>query len=234
MILSPEVFDILNKLMKSDEDNATGDMQLLCKLFSGERCIYNYSTEQTRTINANTPFSILGSTQLFNAAKLITKMDHGHGLVDRFIITTPLVFRPTLTEMENAASQLSTEMVEDFQQVFKDIGEKSQKLHFRFSEDANTLLREKMDQFVMEVNNAIREGKTPPKSKIPELVPRVATALHVFNHTMGEILTGVPITPPSRQISKDTVEIAIELVKHWECQKEILCQVLYVTLLTKN
>lgn len=37
-ILSPEVFGILNKLMKSDEDNATGDVQLLCKLFSSERC----------------------------------------------------------------------------------------------------------------------------------------------------------------------------------------------------
>ena len=41
IILSPEIFDILNKLMKSDEDNATGDVQLLCKLFSGERCAYH-------------------------------------------------------------------------------------------------------------------------------------------------------------------------------------------------
>ena len=30
-ILSPEVFDILNKLMKSDKDNATGNIQMLCK-----------------------------------------------------------------------------------------------------------------------------------------------------------------------------------------------------------
>ena len=28
------------------EDNATGDIQLLCKLFSGERSSYNYSTEK--------------------------------------------------------------------------------------------------------------------------------------------------------------------------------------------
>lgn len=28
IVLSPEIFDILNKLMKSDEENATGDVQL--------------------------------------------------------------------------------------------------------------------------------------------------------------------------------------------------------------
>ena len=60
IILSPEVFDVLNKLMKSDEDNATGDVQLLCKLFSGEHCSYFYWTEESRVIPPNTPFSILG------------------------------------------------------------------------------------------------------------------------------------------------------------------------------
>ena len=97
MILSPEVFDIINKLLKSDEDNATGDVQLLCKLFSGERCSYHFSTEETRVIPPNTPFCLLGSTQLVNAAKLIARMDQGHGLVDRILLATPLAFRPTLT-----------------------------------------------------------------------------------------------------------------------------------------
>jgi len=86
--LSPEVFDILNKLMKSDEDNSTGDVQLLCKLFSGERCSYHYSMKETWIIPSNTTFSILGSTQLLNAAKLIAKMDHGHGLIDSILIAT--------------------------------------------------------------------------------------------------------------------------------------------------
>ncbi|CAH3184508.1 unnamed protein product, partial [Porites lobata] len=94
MILSPEVFDIINKLLKSDEDNATGDVQLLCKLFSGERCSYHFSTEETRVIPPNTPFCLLGSTQLVNAAKLIARMDQGHGLVDRILLATPLAFRP--------------------------------------------------------------------------------------------------------------------------------------------
>ena len=86
------MFDILNKLIKSNEDNATGDVQLLCKLFSGERCSYHYSTEDTRLVSPNVAFSILGSTQLLNAAKLIAKIDHGHGLVDRILFATPQFF----------------------------------------------------------------------------------------------------------------------------------------------
>ena len=67
---------------------------------------------------------------------------------------------------------------------------------------------------VAEVNDAIREGKVPPKSKMPELIPRVATALHVFNHTMGELLAGVPASPPPTQIAKSTLENATDLVHH--------------------
>ena len=223
-ILSPEIFDILNKLMKSDEDNATGDVQLLCKLFSGERCSYHYSTEESRVIQANTPFSILGSTQLLNVAKLIAKMDHGHGLVDRFLFAIPLAFRPTLTEMETAANQLSTEVMDDFGENFKNIYDNGQ-LHFTFEQNARQLLRDNIDQFVAEVNEAIRDGKVPPKSKIPELVPRVAAAMHVFNHTMTELLAGVPASSPPTEISKYTLETATEFVHHLKSQKEILCQV---------
>ena len=55
---------------------------VLCKLFSGERISYNYAKEDTREINANTPFSILGCTQLLNAARLVARMGKGQGLVD--------------------------------------------------------------------------------------------------------------------------------------------------------
>ena len=152
-ILSPEVFDILNKLMKSDEENATGDVQLLCKLFSGERCSYHYSTEESRVIPANTPFSILGSTELLNMAKPIAKMDHGHGLVDWFLFAIPLAFRPTLTEMETAANHLSTEVIEDFQECFKNIHENGQ-LQLTLEPNAQQLLRDNIDEFVAEVNES--------------------------------------------------------------------------------
>jgi hypothetical protein len=31
----PEIYDFINKLLKSDDENATGDAQLLCEVFSG-------------------------------------------------------------------------------------------------------------------------------------------------------------------------------------------------------
>ena len=98
--------------MKSDEDNATGDVQLLCKLFSSERCSYHYSTEESTVISPNTPFSILGSTQPL-----------GYGLVERMLIATPLAFRPTLSKMETAADQLSTEIVDNFEEYFANIND---------------------------------------------------------------------------------------------------------------
>ena len=107
--------------MKSDEDNATGDIQLLCKLFSGERCSYHFLTENARHIALNTPFSILGSNQVLNAAKLIARMDQGDGLFDRVLLSTPPAYRPTLTEMGIAKQHLTTEVVSDFKQLFENI-----------------------------------------------------------------------------------------------------------------
>jgi hypothetical protein len=33
-LVSPEVFDVLNKLLKNDEDNASSDAMLLCNQFA--------------------------------------------------------------------------------------------------------------------------------------------------------------------------------------------------------
>ena len=63
MIISTEVFDLLWKLIKSDNDSATGDVSLLCSVFSGEEVTMSFATECDRQIPANMPFSILGATQ---------------------------------------------------------------------------------------------------------------------------------------------------------------------------
>lgn len=182
---------------------------------------------KSRVIAPNTPFRILGSTQIFSAAKLITKMDHGHGLVDRILFTIPLAFRPTLCEMECAQGQLSTEVVHDFYECFANIKETTQQLRFHFSDEPQQIIWEHNDQFVAEVNEAIREGKVPPKSNRPELVPRIAATLHVFNHMMTELLAGVPATAPPRQIESSILEKVSDFVNHLESQKSILCQVSY-------
>ena len=177
-------------------------------------------------IPPNTPFCLLGSTQLVNAAKLIARMDQGHGLVDRILLATPLAFRLTLTEMEAATDQLYTEVVSDFCELFENINGIDENVEFVFDNEGKELLREKMDQFVAEVNEAIRDGKVPPKSKTPELIPRIACALHVFNHVMEQLLAGVPSSQPDTMISKTTLENAASFVNHLETQKEILCQVI--------
>ena len=125
-------------------------------------------------------------------------MDHGHGLIDRMLIATPLAYRPTLSEMETATEQLTTEVVENFAEYFK--------IQFTIAAYAKFLYRETIDQFAVEVNTAIQQGNVPLKSKIPELVPRIATALHVFNNTMTELLAGVHAIAPPTEISKTTLE----------------------------
>lgn len=74
--VSTELFDMLSKLLKSDDNNTPEDAQLLCELFSGERVSYNYASE--REIEPNVPFSIVGATQVLFVAQLIARLDQGH------------------------------------------------------------------------------------------------------------------------------------------------------------
>ena len=81
-LLSTEICDVLFKLLKSDEESATGVVQVLCQLFSGEEASYRHAIENTQEMSTNTPFSILGPTQVSFAAHLVTLTDQGHGLID--------------------------------------------------------------------------------------------------------------------------------------------------------
>ena len=87
------MFDILNKLVKNDEDNATGDIQLLCKLWSGESASYYFATEVTREIRSNMAFSLLGSTQI-QRSSVDFRMEKGHGLLDCFLVSVPKTQKP--------------------------------------------------------------------------------------------------------------------------------------------
>ena len=76
-------------------------------------------------------------------------MDHGHGLVDRILLATPLAFRPTLTEMETASDQIATEVVSDFCELFLNINEIEDNVEFAFDDQGKEFLRDTMDQFWM-------------------------------------------------------------------------------------
>ena len=227
-IVSSEVSDVLNKLLKSDEETCSGDIMVLCKLFSGERISFHYATEDAREIDANTPFSILGCTQMPNAAKLVARMDKGQGLVDRFLISVPYARCPKSTEIEESIGYLATECFDDFEVVYRMIVEfhKDNAIHYQFDDDAGQVLKNQRDEFSGDINDAINDGETPPpKSKKLDLLPRLAAALHVLIYTMECALAGheepqIPIT-----ISKDTLEMANFYLEHVESQKYMFCEV---------
>jgi len=85
-------------------------------------------------------------------------MDQGHGLVDRLLIASPMALRPTLTQIEEAKACLETEIVQDFDTVFARMDDIDEKVF-----NGKVIMRETMDTFVTEVNEAIQEGRVPPR-----------------------------------------------------------------------
>ena len=229
-VVSPEVFDVVNKLLKSDEDNATGDVQILCELFSGESSSYRYATERTREIPANVPFSILGCTQVPYAARLLCRMDQGHGLLDRFMFLFPLCLRPSTADTDAARTWLLREdlhlkqVSEIFIEMF-DAHNSAPVSHYTFTEEALQTLTSLKDDFIRDVNDAIQNGNVPPKSKKIDLLQRVATSLHVFNFITNALLQGRKPPAPPTQISLQTLQQAKRYVEYAETQKEIVMEV---------
>lgn len=229
-VLSPEVYDVLNKLLKSDEENATGDVQILCELFSGESTSYRYATERTREIPSNVPFSILGCTQVPYAARLLCRMDQGHGFLDRFMFVFPVCLRPTTAETNAARLWLDGENVhlkevsDIFIEMF-DAHESAVTSHYTFSNDALDTLTSLKDDFIKDVNDAIQDANIPPKSKKIDLLQRVATSLHVFNFITNELLHGRKPPAPPTEISLETLQQAQRYVDYVETQKDIVMEV---------
>ena len=162
-LMSAEIYDVLHKLLKSDNENATADAQVLCELFSGEKTSYRYASEKTRHIAENTPFCILGSTQVPFAARLIAQLDQGHGI-----------------------------------------------LH---------------GNFIEEINQALQEGRTPPKSKKVDVTLRMAASVHILNHVISKLLDGQKPDMPDLEVTRETLAKTISYVGWAESQKEIFVEV---------
>lgn len=225
-LLSAEIYDILYKLLKSDEENATGDVQVLCQMFSGEEASYRYATERVREIRSNTPFCILGATQAPFAARLVTILDQGHGLLDRFLITFPKCLRPTPQETEQAVEALTQSPLSSFDDIFLEIA----RLHashasYTLSSEAHRILNSLNEEFIADVNEAITEGRIPPKTKKIDIILRVAASLHIFNHVTTQLLQQTQPTMPSEEIEQSTLLHAIDYVGWAESQKEIFVEV---------
>ena len=230
-VVSRELFEVLNKLLKSDEDNATGDVQILCELFSGESSSYRYATERTREVPANVPFSIFGCTQVPYVARLLCRMDQGHGLLDRFMFLFPACLRPSTNEMETARSWFQRDDVhlkrvsDIFLEMFDAHCSTTARSYYTFSDEAHQTLTFLRDDFIQEVNSAIQNGNIPPKSKKVDLMQRIATSLHLFNHVTDELLQGRKPPAPPREVSLETLQRAKRYVEYAETHKEIVMEV---------
>ena len=216
----------MNKLLKNDEENATGDVQLLCKLWSGESASYHFATEATREIESNTAFSVLGSTQIQNAAILIFRMDKGHGLLDRFLITVPNARKPTPEQEEEGAHYLADLPLQDFVPLFAAIyaAHKNVTRSYTLDPDAAQLHKRLKTDHVNAVNNAIENGEVPPKSKGTDLVTRVAVALSTISYFITAVLEEDETHCPPEQITEDCYNKAVDYVEYLHAQKEMFAE----------
>lgn len=123
-------------------------------------------------------------------------------------------------EMEAAKAQLSTEVISNFHELFQNINNIHHNTQYTFEDDAAALLQETIDQFVAKGNEAIQDDRVLSKSKTPELIPCLSTALPIFNQAMCKLLTGIPSMAPPTKISKSTLENASAFVRHLQSQKE--------------
>ncbi|KXJ20571.1 hypothetical protein AC249_AIPGENE9420 [Exaiptasia diaphana] len=214
----------MNKLLKSDDENATGDAQLLCELFSGEKVSYRYASEKkTREIGANIPFSIVGATQVPFAARLIARMDQGHGLLDRFLFLYPSCLRPDVQDSESAAAWLQTAPINCFTDIFHEMYQYhgQRQVCYQFTEDAQDLLDSLQSQEIQDINDAIRDGNPIPKCKQMDIIKRLSASLHIFNHVASKLLQRERPGPPAMRVTKPSVETAEKLVTFADSQKQI-------------
>ena len=100
-----------------------------------------------------------------NAAKLIARIDHGHALMDRFLLSVPLALRPTPQQQNDAYQYLQTEAIETYDDIFQLVNDLHQNnlCQYTFDAEATQRMNQMNESFTAEVNSAILDGITPPK-----------------------------------------------------------------------
>jgi len=227
-IASPDGYDVLRVFLADDEVNNTSCTQLLCKLFSGEKVKYVYGTEGHREIGPRASFSILAAVQVVYAAKLLVRMTSGSGLLDRWLIAFPECNLPYPGEQRQALAALSKESIKCLGPVFTKIRNSLEEVNtFTFCPEAEKYLDEIRTNFVEEVNSSLLATDTPETiSKIMELGPRYAVALHSLKWALNGLLsdgqedqentsTKLPFV-----IGEHALKDALEIVRALENQKQ--------------
>ena len=119
---------------------------------------------------------------------------------------------PKSNEIEQSLQYLATECIDDFDEVYRHIVQfhTDNAVQYTFDDEAEDAIKSERDAFSTDINDAMDDGETtPPKSKQLDLLPRMATTLHVFQRAFECTLAGHEVTIPAI-ISKETLEKAIK------------------------
>ena len=203
----------------------------MCELFSGERTSYRFASESTREIPANIPFVILGTTQLPFAAQVISSLDQGHGLLDRFLFFVPCCLRPTPEQTLADKSKLCDVNVKSFTKIFWAMREEHlSKVEYGFTDSAKQMLMTLEREFIQQLNESLIEGIVGSKSKKVDLLQRLAVSLHVFNHIASKLLRGRKRGAPPKDVGIETVKKALCYLEYSLAQKEVIVDVSIIIL----
>ena len=232
LLLSTEIADIFNNLLKSDE-SARFSISTLCQLFSGEGMKFDFATQHKRIIPDSTPFAILGGIQMKPTVFLAHILDNqSSGLLDRVMFCAPKCLPPSMATAFEAANRLSelnfdTTFDSCMEQIFNAHpfpAEEDEPLIYKFENGALQHIHQLHDEFNTKLCDNIMDGSPTQASKDVELIERVAVALFVLDNTLKSVINKTPFTWP-REIPLTTVEKAAKYVRHWEAQKEAIVKV---------
>ncbi|XP_066925005.1 uncharacterized protein [Clytia hemisphaerica] len=225
-IINSEISSYLLKMHKNDDDNSDGNAQVLCKLFSGEKHEMAYATEQTRVIEENCSFCILGSTQVSNMAKIFSLIDNGDGLIDRFLVYVPSSLRPLPEERDNAINELQRLNPKSPEDIYEAINswDFDNPPQFYFEDEALMAFRQDETAYIKEYNRCLLNGIPTSKSKRAEFIPKIAALLHI-SEKMFQIAAGNVEGPIAEAITLDSLQKAITLVDLLEEQKRFFTNI---------
>ena len=146
-----------------------------------------------REIGPDMPFSILVATQVSNAARLLCRMDSGHGLVDRFQIAIPPAFRSFTEELADCQRLLQKSSLHSMNNIYEHVlSQHSDDITYYFEDDAQESLQ---FEHIQLINEALTNGKCTPQTKKCDIIPRLAVGLHVFEFITLALLGGNDVPP---------------------------------------
>ena len=138
---------------------------------------------------------------------------------------------PSAIPTNQAVETLKESVLSSCEDIFIEIARlHTSRTSYTLTQEANDTVNRLNEEFIAEVNEAITEGRTPPKTKKIDVILRVAASLHVFNHVASQLLDYTQPTPPTDEIEKTTLLSAIDYVAWAESQKEIFVEVSIVTI----